>query len=351
MLRSMVVPASALALILTASCSGKDDTDDTDGDTCTNAATPFPASGATNIYYRTTVEAKFQAADQTATLTVDGVNGTTAWRGNTLVFTPDAPLAPNTSYNVSLSYTCGDSTWSFTTSEVGAATDVTGLNGRAYALDLNAESVRFVQPEGVGDLLGDYLTTDVLMGVESADASSIQMIGAIGIEGASPAAQDTCNPTIPFPQADFTENPYFQAGPATTTINVEDYEITINDLLIAGAFAPDGSYISGAVLSGSIDTRPLAVLLDDTCTDEGEDANGDGVADCRAAICDLAVTIGVACETCTDGKDYCLSLYVDGIVATELTESLVEIPTQEDACLREECAEDSDCAVDTDTSG
>lgn len=345
MLRSMVVPASVLALILTAGCTKDGDTDETDPP-CNNSATPFPAAGATNVYYRGTVEAKFQVADQNATLTVEGVEGTTAWRNNTLVFTPTTPLAANTTYNVSLTFECGTSTWSFTTGEVGAATDAAGLEGRAYVLNL--ASGRFVEPEGVGDILQSYLETDVLMGVESAQNGKIQMIGAIGLDGANPPAQDTCNPTIPFPEADFAGNPYFQAGPATTTIVVEDYEITIDDLLIAGSFAPDGSYIAGAVLSGVIDTRPLAPLLDDTCTADGEDADGDGVADCQAAICDLAVTIGVSCEPCTDAKNYCLSLYVDSINAEGLTESLVNLPTQEDACLREECAAEEDCLPDTD---
>jgi hypothetical protein len=331
MVRKML-PIALAAFV--AGCSGGDS--DSEVAECETTITPYPASAAQNVYYRTTVEAAFlPAADNSATITVDGVNGTTEWRGNTLVFTPSAPLAPDTEYTATVTHACAPdgAPWTFKTGEVGAAVDTAGLAGKAYSLDL--ASGRFVHPEGVGSLLQTYLTTDVLVGVVSADASSIQMVGAIGVEDADPPAQDTCNATIPFPSADFSANPFFVVGPEQTTITVEDYEITIDELMISGAFAPDASYITGAVLSGSIDTRPLVPLLGD----EGADEN---------AICDLASSIGVSCEACADGTgNFCLSIYVDNIQAAAIPTALETIPTQEDACLRTECAADPDCTPDT----
>ena len=131
-------------------------------------------------------------------------------------------------------------------------------------------------------------------------------MGALGIEGASPAAQDTCEETIDFPTAaDFTDNPFFAVGPDTTTLSVEGLDVTIDDLLISGAFSPDGSYIAGATLAGAIDTRPLVGLID---PEGGENT-----------ICDLVATFGVACEACSDGSgDFCLTLLVNDISAEEL---------------------------------
>jgi hypothetical protein len=331
MMRSAIVSASMLALLVTGGC-GKDggDTEDTDVVTCTNSFTAFPAANATNVYYRSTIEAKFQTIDDAATITVDGVTGTSEWRGNTLVFTPGSALDPNTAYTAHVSFACSsDASWTFTTGEVGSAV-TTDLTGKTYALDL--ASGRFVHPEGVGDLLQQYLTADVLIGVQSVDGTDLQMIGAIGKTDADPPEQDVCAETIPFPVADFSDNPFFQVGPATTTINVQGYSITIDDLLISGAFAPDGTYITGAVLSGKIDTRPLVPLLDEN----GEDD----------AICQLAASIGVTCEACADGTgDFCLSLYVDSINAAGISGSLEELTVDTIDCTNPDCADATACAA------
>jgi len=264
-------------------------------------------------------------------MTVDGVEGSTEWRGNTLVFTPNAPLSPSTAYTAHVTYACGDSSWSFTTSSVG--TPVAGdLTGDAYALDL--QDGRFVHPEGVGDLLGQYLTTDVLVGVQGIDGTTLHMVGAIGAQDADPPTQDMCAETIPFPDADFGDDPFFQVGPATTTINVQGYSITIDDLLISGAFASDGSAITGAVLSGSIDTRPLVPLLDE---------NGE-----PDAICQLAASIGVTCEDCQDGSGaFCLSLYVDNITAAKINGSIVPMTVEDVDCTDPACVDATACAPDT----
>lgn len=327
MIRLALLPAAALILSM-AGCGGDDseETDDTDGGTqsCTTAATLFPAANATGVYYRTTIEAKFAAIESDATIEVDGVTGTSAVRGNSIVFTPGSPLSPDTDYTATLHRACGDATWTFRTSDVGGA--VGDVTGSSYALDLG--SGRFIKPEGVASLLQQYLTTDVLIGVESVSGSNIQMVGAIGLEDADPPTQDPCAETIPFPAASFA-NPYFQVGPAETTINVQDISITIDDLLISGSFTPDGNSITGAVLSGSIDTRPLDPLL------------GDGE---EGAICSMASAAGISCEPCPDGTNFCLSVLVDSIEAAKVTGAITP-QTKEEACAREECAAESSCVA------
>lgn len=296
-----------IASLLGLAACGDDtsDTEDTDVVCGNSVKATFPADGASGVYYRTTIEAELDDAEDDANLTVTGpdgdVAGSMSWNGDTMVFSPSVPLAPNAAYTVDIDFSCGNPSVTFNTGEVGGDVDEASLIGSTYELDLT--SGRFIQPEGVGSILQQYIgDTVIFLGVTAADTSEIQMLGAIGVPGTT--EQDLCSPTIPFPTADFTATPFFEVGPDATTIAVEGYEITIDDLYISGAFAPDGSYISGARLAGSIDTRPLVPLVDP----EGEDG----------AICDLAGSLGITCEACGDGEPYCLSLEVDSIAAAEV---------------------------------
>ncbi|MFT7521055.1 MAG: hypothetical protein ACI9MC_003206, partial [Kiritimatiellia bacterium] len=246
----------------------------------------FPEPGETRAYYRTTVEAAFSPIkDEAATLTLTGpdgeVSGTSAWSSNRLVFTPDQALTSGAKYTTAVAYSCGgedkNPTGDFTVSEVGASTTLDSLVGNAYALGL-AEA-RFIEPDGIAALLSQFLTFDLLVGVKSVDtgAETIQIMGALGVEGAPTPTQD-CSPVIPFPEASISENPYFELGPQEFSIEVEDVVITIDDLYLSGSFAPDGSYIDGAVLSGVIDTRAFVDIVEEGGPD--------------TAVCDLAFQLG-----------------------------------------------------------
>jgi hypothetical protein len=283
-----------------------------DGDTCDNAIIfpTHPEENATDAYYRTTVEITFKAADTDATLGLTNagadVAGTTAWSGDTLIFTPAAALDPATKYTANVSYECADDVEiSFTTSEVGG--EAACAADQTFMLDI--ASGRFVEPAGVGPLLQQQLTVDILIGITDIDetAGTIEMMGAISEDGVSTVQQDPCTETIEFPTAaDFSNNPFFSVGPDTTDLSVAGYDITVQDLQITGAFSPDCSYISGATLAGSVDTRPLVPLLDE----EGDDDT----------ICLLVETFGVTCVECAapaDAGPYCLSLVVDSITAIE----------------------------------
>jgi hypothetical protein len=301
-----------LSCFLLAACDDTTagDTDDTDGGTeCENGiSSQSPAIDATNAYYQGDVTVTFDAADDAATLVVSNagteVAGSTAWEGDVLVWTGDEALLPSTTYDVTVTYECGSPSWSFSTSEVGTPAEAASLTGRTYVLDLAGGN--FVQPAGVGPLLQTQLTMDILIGVTNATDTSVEMMGALGAEGISPPEQDLCQETINFPTAaDFSGNPFFSVGPDTTTLSVQGMDIIVDDLEISGAFAPDGSYISGATMAGAIDTRPLVGLIDP----EGSEST----------ICDLVATFGVACEPCSDGSgDFCLTLLVTEMDAEEL---------------------------------
>ena len=298
-----------------AACAGGDSTDDTgtiDPCVANSVEDVFPADGVTNAYYRTVIDIELDDADDSATLTVSAggsaVAGTTTADGNMLTFTPDSPLSSSTEHEVEITWADGACTvtTSFTTSDVGAAiSDPSGLIGNAYDLDL--ESGRFVEPAGIGSLLGKFLGDVTLyLSVTDVGTSDITMVGALGDE-TDPTQQSACDPTIPFPTADFSDNPFFEvdATGSTTTISAAGLDIAIDDLRVSGAFAPDGSYISGGVLAGSIDTRPLVDLVEEGGAPE--------------AICDLAASIGVECEDCGNGEVYCLSLFVDNLSAALAT--------------------------------
>ncbi|MES2640069.1 MAG: Ig-like domain-containing protein [Myxococcota bacterium] len=312
-----------LPLLFTA-CTGADKADDTGSgpvvEECTvSIDSTIPTAGALNANYRAAIEFKLSEADATATVTSDIVGTTTVVDdGETIIFTPNAPLDPSTQYTVTLNYCRGASELSFTTSADGTPlTDVNILQDRTYSLNL-AEA-RIVEPAGVGAILGTYLTQDILVGVQSVNDSEIQMIGAIGVEGSVPPVQDYCTSSIPFPVANFSEQPYFQIGPQTTTLAVAGLEIVIGDLEITGTFASDGTYFTGGTLAGTIDTRPLVGLVD---TSKKPDPN---------AICELAASFGALCGACpADNEPYCLTLVADQIEALEVVGNPLVVIAQGD---------------------
>jgi len=299
------------------------DTDDTNNTECTNPATAYPINAAaTDFYYRGTVEATLTTVEDDATITVaDGagteVAGTTSWRGNTLVWEANDGLAPSTAYTATLSYSCGDVDWQFTTSDVGGAVTTPGdLVGNAYQLDI--AGARFIEPAGIGSALGSFLTFELYVGVTAVDGADLEMIGALGADG----AQDVCEATIPFPTSDFANNPYFEVGPQDTTIVVQGYPITLMDLFISGSFAADGSAIAGAELNGSVDTREIVDIYQEGAADD--------------TICQLAEGLGVSCEACGDGQELCLTIVADSINANVEDFSL-EVLTDEDVDANEDC--------------
>lgn len=305
-------PAFALLPILAVLACTKTEPEDTSPPCTVEIDETFPADGATNAYYRGAIEFHLSDPDSSATITIDGVDGVSSANeeGDVITFTPSAPLAPSTPYTASLSYCRGDASISFTTSALGGTiADPSSLNNRVYTLDLQAEDVRIVIPEGVGSVLESYLDVTLFIQVADANSSTLSMFGAVADDAGT--AQDYCSPTLDFPTAEFTAAPYFEVGPQTTTISVADYTVTIEDLYISGTFATDGSYWGGGVLSGSVDTRPLVDLVEEG----GEDG----------AICEIVAGFGVACETCpADGQPYCLSIKAVGLGGDEVTSTSLE---------------------------
>ncbi len=332
----MLIPMVALA-----ACSGSDDKDtatgtdagatdtvgdddddtagdDDDDDGCSNGLTSsFPENGATTASYRTDVIATLEEEDSAATIAIDGVTGMTMIDGVVVSFTPDAPLAPSTSYTATLTYACGTEEWTFTTSSVGGATDEVALLDGAYSLDLSSGT--WILPPGVGSVIGDLIEgVEVLFGVTAVNGATLTMIGAVG-DGTGNA--DICYPTLDFPVDPSWNNPYFEVEAPQLLIAAGGLEIAIDDLFIGGAFTPDASSIQGGALRGVIDTRPLVEEL----------APGGG----DSAVCDLVAVLGVDCEPCADSSPTCLSVWVTDIVAENVPNVIVPREEADPSCATE----------------
>lgn len=190
----------------------------------------------------------------------------------------------------------GDDTGNSTVTEGEVAPIVVG---RTYVVDIGNATI--VEPPGVGALLGSLIDTNVLIGVTAADSRSLSTMGATESEF---RGQDYCTPTIPFPVADFSAQPYFELGPADTELSFAGYQISVRSLRMTGSFASDGSYFDEGTLEGSIDARDIAEAFPDLGY-SGEQ------------LCEFMVSFGVSCEACDDGEDFCLAVVVEDILAEE----------------------------------
>ena len=261
----------------------------------------YPADGATDAYYRAPIDFELSNPDPFAVITTD-IPGTqsTGPDGKHIIFKPDAPLTPGATYTASMAYCAGDVSTTFTVSDAGTPIpDPSILVDQTYLFDLH--SGRVPVPAGLGDVLIDNLSALILMGVRGVDGANMDILGAVSILGES--GQDYCAPTIPFDNADYAGAPDVAFGVASTTLVAAGVGVDVTDISITGTFRPDGSAIEGMTFAGTIDTRPLAPLVD----------TGDGTEN---AICELAENFSAACVACpSDGGVFCLEIEADHITA------------------------------------
>jgi hypothetical protein len=321
-----ILPILALGLV---ACGKDTDSTEDSGDLgCeVEVRATFPAIDATDFYYKGTIEFQLNKADDTAELSIEGVEGT-SWRNerNDIVFFKSTDdLSPSTAYTAAISYCTGDAAVNFTTSALGETLEASvDLTATTYSLDL--QSGRVVIPEGVGAVLQEYLDFQILVQPTSVEGGEITLMGAVPAEESSPVSQDYCSPSIPFPAADFSNAPSFVFGPQSTTIEAAGYSITIDDLMISGTFSGDGEWFGGATLAGEIDTRPLVPILF-----EGEDDPN--------AICEFIEGFSVFCVPCEgdEAVPFCLEIEAQDLIAEATGGPVVEYIELEDC--HTECAD------------
>ena len=290
----------------------------------------YPTSDAANFYILDIVEFTLSAEDPSAALTITGpdgdVAGTSAVVGTKVSFTPDAALAPSTAYTASLTYCNSEDPVdvAFSTSELGSAL-TEDIVGKTYAVDL--ASGNFVQPPGIGSLLGGLFTNNILLGITAADAN-LEILGAISLEGSTD--QDMCTETLSdFPTADFSNSPLFAIPEGDVTLSVAGYTATIYSLAVSGTFAADGSYFGGGELSGELDARQLVEIVGGLM--DGVESADD--------VCGLVAGFGVSCGECaSDNEAYCITLEVNRLVANDTGVTLTPVSV-EDIEANAECAE------------
>ena len=241
--------------------------------------------------------------------------------GRTLIFTAGSNFAASTTFTVTISQDCADDvTYDFATGPYGdAVTNEDDIIGRAFNLDLG--SATFVEPAGVGALLQGFLV-DVYVIFNATDDSDLangdmHIVGAVGELDGGDIVQDTCNETLPFTAGPDGEtgtgddvpaswqNPDMELQANALELSVQGVNATIQDLFISAKFHPELTGFVGGTFAGKIDTRALVGLLD------SEDPN---------AICDLVEeTVGITCEDCGGGENFCLGVRAEDVSGNYLS--------------------------------
>ncbi|MEL6341683.1 MAG: Ig-like domain-containing protein [Myxococcota bacterium] len=318
---------------------------------CTVNVTPiYPTDGQADFYYLSPLEFGLSEADASATVTLADASGAAVSGSSALnedqdelTFTPDAPLSSSTGYVATVSFCDGQSTAdvSFSTSELGEPlADPGSIVGNTYAIDISSAELEpaalSVLLEGAGEI------PSVLLNVTSADATSLEFIGALSDDAGE--VQDTCTPTLDdFPPADFSAQPFFEfSAPDGLNLSVAGFDITIAALNINGTFAADGSYFGGGTLVGELDARDIGFIALELGL-ESDDPD---------ELCSLLGGLGVTCQTCaSDGEAYCATITATRIVANANSNPVVSVEDENcfegclDSCTNPECTQASEFAV------
>ena len=262
-----------------------------------------PEDGASAVYWRDAIRLTFDAdASQTDIVLTDAAGAAVAtnlsWdasRMNVRVL-PAAALSPNTTYGLSVQGCGNDALFTFTTARWGEPLTVAPIDlvGRVYNFDLAGAD--YAKPEGLGTLLGLYLTEPLLFQVTDVTTGGITLMGAQGmVNGTSgEIEQNRTFSTWDFGQASFSESPFFGATTAGIAIDYADSVIPMHNFHVEGTFSADGEMIGGAVASGYGDTRDMGPLLQ---------LGGD-----PDAVCEFAAGLGLDCVECPDGNPWCLEI-------------------------------------------
>lgn len=301
-------------LLWTACDGGKDDSDSAPAPSCTiSLKETVPAADATDVALLTEITYVLSANDPTATISTDIAGSQTSEiryqdGGLDVIFSPDALLAPGTTYTTSLSWCGGEESFSFTTLTPGTPPDASALPGQTYGIDLKSGTV--VEPADAGDVLTEQLVIPpILLEVQSADATSLVFYGGLATD-TTMATQNYCAATFSIPAADYTYGPYFALKMDSLVLPIGNgTSATVTDVWITGQVAADAASLTDVYLRGTIDMR------------EGASATGYTPDE----ICQLLPTLQTACQPCADGENYCLTLGFADITAPATGLDVVEI--------------------------
>jgi hypothetical protein len=300
---------------------GDADTDaDADGDTdpaaCESTiATVDPEPGAEMIPLDQVVTVEFDVAVPSGghyAMTMDnGATGTTALAadGLSMTFTPDAPLAPDTTYTVDVEVCDDTDSAAFTT--LPPPVDTSLVEGNTYALAWDDIVITEPQnPELLQALIPiDYVLLQVI-GIDTVTASA-DSAATVGTDDGYGNAVPDCD-TIVRDDADFSLNPYYQflddlqitidpnANPPTVA-DVEDFRLqarlsedgtTITEISMRGLVAPE-QFLDGLDCNSFVIQAMVPQCLPCSISDTGQCMLLAGTAD--SALQQPALDLVSAC--------------------------------------------------------
>ncbi|MEN0065126.1 MAG: hypothetical protein AAGA48_23485 [Myxococcota bacterium] len=258
-------------------------------------ASSDPFDGETDVFYRDDVVMQVTEAPPSAQIVVSDRDGTVI-PGTTTIEKLDVrwsgdPMTPNTFHRATLVIEgCDDQAVEFLVSTTGMPAG--NVSGSTYEVDLT--SGVWTEPPGIGAVIGTLIPTDALFLSPQIDGPDLSMTAAfVDMRG----EQAWCLPTIPFPTAPY-DDPYFEAVTQELSFEILDTEVSLGDVSLTGAFAPNGGRIDAMALSGTLDVRDVEDFL------AGLD------------LCAVVAEAGAACFACPDSVVACVALTVEDLDAT-----------------------------------
>ena len=281
------------------------DTDtDTDSDADTDCELPidYVDPGDNTIKVATGVSPRVWFDGETATdpsevsFTLSDADGDLSGTVNLLnggagaEFVPSEELARSTVYTWSVE-TCSDEETGMKFTTVAGPTGTSTLVDNVYLVDL--AGVDWTSPDKSvgGIILGQLETKFILVKVQAANETQVDMVGATAWDNTGAVAQYPCVEAIDFDPANFEGNPAFQAGPVTTSLSAGGFDVEIHEFELSGSFESDQSAVNNLRIRGYLDLDGLEVA--------GSDA------------CDALSFLGESCGPCPDdGDESCVLLDV-----------------------------------------
>ncbi|MFT5583955.1 MAG: hypothetical protein ACI9VR_001539 [Cognaticolwellia sp.] len=282
----------------------------------------YPTYGQAAVYNRSPLRFTLSASDENASVSLDldgsSVVGATSVEDLELTFIPDAPLLPNSEYQVTL-VSCGTTAeMPFTTSDLGSPL-TQAIAGQTFAVD--PDSGRVLAPKGGEAIVSAALGGVVLMGIVS-EGTQLEIDAALSNVGDT--SQDTCNRTLQLPPADFSESPYFEIPASDLVLAIGSNDVVINDLAITGTFRADGTGFEGGTLSAELDLREIGPILGELSENTPEE------------LCEILDGLNIACAPCqVDQAAFCIDVLLDQVSADLTDQPVSPIVT---ADCHEDCA-------------
>ena len=309
---------SALVLLLL-SCVDKE-TEDTGpaAESCPTTllgADPAANSNAAPLAAKPSVT--LSASDSSANLlltTAEGamVEGLFAQDGDTLTFTPTAPLAVATAYTAVATWCEGAAR-----AVIPFTTTAGDLVGNTYRIPLPT-----ITADGGGSLFTILLFTepkDLLLQVTAQTSRQLDLV--IAPTTTTLGIQDECLASQELKGADFTADPHFVTLPQDYSLSSSETNVPFSSMVIDATVMPGGGGLHKLRISGDLDARLAAPFLAVTL----------GTSDPNE-LCGLLAGFGASCQACvSDGLDFCIPL------RTEEASAVPEADTTVDCVRLESC--------------